>query len=310
MYIFFGVFLLLIILFAVLNHCRAKSIRKKICCLPDCEKVQQLNQLIAPFGFCYDPCQDIFTSRLDAWQRDFGYCALYDQAAPFAQMVIDCEPIYFDYQGRTWLIELWKGQYGINTGAEVGVYHADSLISPDEYATTLFHAVSDSEMLELSMELFSGNRRLFHLCRRHWWLTGFLLGCFSQPWNLTLKASIQFPDFEMMNAFWKALSQRGCPVEDFSFHGLSVTTLLKEPCAKQPCARFPLSCRFSQWKNKCFCRLFQWITRPFVCTTDRILYLYYFLPFAFRRSVQACCKPRRYKVRRHKLHRKARGHLL
>ena len=112
MYIFFTAFLLIIIFFAILNHCRAKSIRKKICCLSTCEKIQQLNDLIAPFGFCYSPCQDIFTSRVDAWQREFGYCALYDQAAPFAQMVIDCEPVYFDYEGRTWLIELWNQHRG------------------------------------------------------------------------------------------------------------------------------------------------------------------------------------------------------
>ena len=303
MYIFFTAFLLIIIFFAILNHCRAKSIRKKICCLSTCEKIQQLNDLMAPFGFYYSPCQDIFTSCIDAWQREFGYCALYDQAAPFAQMVIDCEPVYFDYEGRTWLIELWKGQYGINTGAEIGIYHADSLISPKEYATTLFHAVSDREMLEMTMELWQGKRRLFHYCHRHWWLTGFRLGGFSQPYDLTLKASLQFPDFEMMNAFREALAKSCCPVDDFSFSGLSVTVIFQEPCSRQPCQRFPLSCRFSQWKNRLFCRLFLWITRPFTCTADRILYLYYFLPFAFSRTAQVS-KPHRYKTRRHKRHRK------
>ena len=42
--------------------------------------------------------------------------------APRFQMVFDALPVYFDYQKKTWLIEFWKGQYGINTGAEIGIY--------------------------------------------------------------------------------------------------------------------------------------------------------------------------------------------
>ena len=63
---------------------------------------------------------------------------------PRFQMVFDALPIYFDYRGRTWLIELWKGQYGINTGAELGIYHADKILSESEYKTALFTAAEDN----------------------------------------------------------------------------------------------------------------------------------------------------------------------
>ena len=39
-------------------------------------------------------------------------------------MIIDCEPVRFYYGGKKWLIELWKGQYGMTTGCEIGVYTA------------------------------------------------------------------------------------------------------------------------------------------------------------------------------------------
>lgn len=88
---------------------------EKVLALTPGERVRLLNELAEPFGFAYLPSEDIFTSRLDAWQRDKGYEAKYDTMAVGAGMVIDAFPVYFNYEGRTWLVEFWKGQYGINT---------------------------------------------------------------------------------------------------------------------------------------------------------------------------------------------------
>ena len=117
------------------------------------EKGYRLNCLLAPFGFEYQISQDIFVTRLDAWQRDYGYRSLYDRASPLLGMAFDCEPVYFDYQGKTWLLEFWKGQYGINTGAEIGIYRADTLLSPAQRPYTLFHTVPDEELPVFELEL-------------------------------------------------------------------------------------------------------------------------------------------------------------
>ena len=67
--------------------------------------------------------QDIIFSRMNAWQRDFGYAYVYDFVAPATiNAIIDCEPFFFRYNNKDWMIELWKGQYGFETGAEIGVY--------------------------------------------------------------------------------------------------------------------------------------------------------------------------------------------
>ena len=109
-----------LLILAVVHRVRAK---KKVLALTPGERVRLLNELAEPFGFAYLPAEDIFTSRLDAWQRDKGYEAKYDTMAVGAGMVIDAFPVYFNYEGRTWLVEFWKGQYGINTGGAVSYTH-------------------------------------------------------------------------------------------------------------------------------------------------------------------------------------------
>lgn len=93
------------------------------------EDIKSLNEFIEPYGYAYDSHQDIFYTKIDAWQREMGYSRLYDEAAAPSSMIIDCEPIYFEYDNKRWLIEFWKGQYGMTTGFEIGVYHTVCEIS-------------------------------------------------------------------------------------------------------------------------------------------------------------------------------------
>lgn len=50
----------------------------------------ELSEAIEFSGFTYDPEQDIFFSNMDAWQREFGYCRLYDEAAAPFGMIVEC----------------------------------------------------------------------------------------------------------------------------------------------------------------------------------------------------------------------------
>lgn len=297
MYLLFGIFFLICILFFIWNYRRKKCIIRKLCCMEHCEKVCILNELLCPFGFSYDPQQDIITSTTDAWQREFGYSTLFDRSAPHFHMVFDCEPIYFDYAGRTWRIEFWKGQYGINTGGEIGIYYADSVLKPERLDTALFHSVPDSQMLDISMELFYKGKSLFCIRRTHWWLTGFHAGFFSQPGDLTMKAAITFPHPQMLQAFTESLMHTGYGECAVFICGSTVSFIFAVPHTWQ--CRPPLRCRLSQWENRFFCRLYQRMTSPFDCTLDKLLYLYYFLPAAFRCMLHFR-KSRKQKCRRKK----------
>ena len=141
-WIFLALFLILLI-WAIWRREMCKS---KIRHMGREEKQKLLSDLTAPFGFLYEPGQDIFVSRRNAWQRKEGYEALFDNLAPNFNMIMDVFPVYFDYRDKTWLIEFWKGQYGINTGAEVGVYHANRLIPKNQRKWVHYNAVSDEEM--------------------------------------------------------------------------------------------------------------------------------------------------------------------
>ena len=153
MYILFSIFIIILLFFFVINHSRKKCIIRKICCMTLEEKCNLLNAIIEPMGFSYLADQDIFTSTRDAWQRKMGYQSLYNRGAVHFNMVFDYLPVYFDYNDKTWMIQLWKGQYGVNTGGEIGVYYADHIVSQEQLDTTLFQAVDDSDILKMSMYL-------------------------------------------------------------------------------------------------------------------------------------------------------------
>lgn len=303
MYILFGFFIAVCILFFIINFWRRKRIICKIRCMDFCEKLCLLNNLAEPFGFSYLPVQDVITTETDAWQKNFGYRYLYDQSASRFNMVFDCEPFYFDYNGRTWLIEFWKGQYGINVGGEVGIYYSDTIVPPEEYRQTLFHGVSDDDMLFISMTMTYNGSPLFFVCRDHWWLTGFCTGIFCNPEDLEMDVSITFPCRNMLERFVESLLNAGYEQNEICICGLTVSLSFSVPHAQQPRFSHRLWTHISQFQNRIFCKLYNAVSRPFTRTMDRILYLYFFLPFSVRRLF-LFRKNRRQKFNRKQLSRK------
>lgn len=285
MYYALLILLLLVLFCSIFCIVRRKKIICRVRCMDNCEKCSLLKELAKPFGYMFHCC-GFFSSTIDAWQKTAGYTWLYDYMAPRFNMVFDALPVYFDYQGKTWLIEFWKGQYGINTGAEIGIYHADRILSEHEYKTALFTAANEHEMLPCTLRFSKKHEELVQLSQRHWWLTAFLTGCFSKPSELCLESIICFPNAEMCDAFCKGLCQTGYDMEDVCINGCSISFVFHNAIQE----RFGLLTRFhrhlSQCLNRMYCKLFVWVTRPFTCTQDRILYLYYFLPTIFRKILR------------------------
>lgn len=281
------IFLLLSALICMLLcRLRRKKIIRRILCMNKCQKCSLLEELSEPFGYVFHCCCGFFSSTIDAWQKAAGYTWFYDYMAPRFQMVFDALPVYFDYRDKTWLIEFWKGQYGINTGAEIGIYHADRLLSEAEYQTALFHAVDEHEMLTCSLQLQETDGQYVQLSEKHWWLTAFVPGIFSRPADLCLKASLHFPSGKMLEAFRCGLCKAGYPAEDITVQGLCLSFSFLRPLPEDYGLLTRFHRRLSQCLNRVYCRLFIWVTKPFVCVEDRILFLYYYLPFAFRRLMR------------------------
>ena len=185
---------------------KALTAVEKGTCNGEWEPESELAHAVYTAGFTYLPDEDIICSTMNNAQRMGGYCKGYDEAAIAINSVIDCEPIYFCYDGYEWMIELWKGQYGIETGGEIGVYYREQdkplSIAEKTVMGKLYSCVPDERMLELGFKLCKEGQLLFTRgWERHWWLTGFHWGILSEPEQLTMTVGIRFPAREMQQAF-------------------------------------------------------------------------------------------------------------
>lgn len=232
---------------------------------------EELEKLIEIAGYSYDSLQDIFYSTLDPWQRKVGYCRLYDEAAAPMGMIIDCEPIYFDYNDKKWMIGLWKGQYDLVTGAEIGVYiGALDLKIPGVFIGTFYSCASDTDLLQMSYTLTKNGKTLFTRQGKHWWLTGFKLGEFSEPSELVMDINITLKDVLMRDAFVVGLKNAGYADEDLIIYCNTVSFRFDIPHTPQPVTRRPSTDRLIQKKNKLLCDKYQEMTKAFDNLQDKL----------------------------------------
>lgn len=164
-------------------------------------------------GFAYSSKKDIFYSTKNAWQKNFGYTHAYDVLAPIFRMIIDTEPIKFYYNNKNWLITFWKGQYGIVTGAEVGIYCTKQ---QNVNKKTVYLPANDNEMLNMYLILYKNGEVITKVSARHWWLAIFKLGMFSWPKELSMDINITFLDHEMLEAFLNSFKKLGYSSKDFT----------------------------------------------------------------------------------------------
>jgi hypothetical protein len=277
------ILILVIIMVLAILYIRKRSQRSRQRPLEITDKALQLKTLnteLQPFGFSYNLRQDMFYSLKDCWQREFGYCNLYDEAAPALGMIMDCEPVEFNYNGKRWLIEFWKGQYGMTTGAEIGIYNTieTELHVPDFFDGSLYHSAADSERLYMSYTLLKNNEVVFSRSDLHWWLTGFKLGEFSEPADLKMEIRLTFPTRSMCNAFLEALFQSGYTYSDVMVRYHTVFFTFDKPHAKQPLSRSALIDYMVQKNNSLYCRTYQHATKNYDDTLDKLEYLRIYSP--------------------------------
>ncbi len=138
----------------------------------------------------------IVYATVNSWMRNFGFDLLYDifcYTTPFFNYIT--RRFKFNYDEKEWLIQVWKGNYLITNGAEVGIYNRE------KGAKGTYYNCCDSEM-NMSMSLSVGEKLIFEKSDCHWWLNGFKLGKeLCSPNDMTLDFSIVFPNTEMAQAF-------------------------------------------------------------------------------------------------------------
>lgn len=257
-----------------------KSVIQRVKKRTDEEKLKDINEILSKYGFLFDASQDIVYSSMYAPQRKFGYCRLYDELAPSLNMKMDCEPIYFQYDNRRWLIEFWKGQYGMTTGAEVGVYVTDKedVNIPGIFSGPFYESISDNELLEMQYTLKKDGKEIMQRKGKHWWLTGFDVGTFSWPEQLSLDIQITFPNIDMEKAFIEGLYHAGYGSNDIIVRDRTVQVSFTRPKTKQPQKYNEIYLVFIQKMNRFYCNLFNLVTRDFTRTIDKIDFLRMYIP--------------------------------
>lgn len=280
-YVILSFIFLIGFIFVILYFIKKKRIIYKVKHMSEKEKLCVVNKMLEPFGFSFDIKEDIVISRNDAWQRDMGYSDIYDLKAPLFNIVMDAEPIYFKYDKKDYRIEFWKGQYGITTGAEVGIYVRD------KNKKFMYHSINDSEILPIRFELYK-KCFLFSRCGCTWWLTGFSVGEFSRPKDLLLKVSILFPNQSMQVAFVEGLLNAGYTSKQIKVYGYSVCFSICSPKNRQ------LNTRHKLWKclvqiiNYINCKIYGYFTRPFNRTLDKLAYIRFMFPYLYLFIIKLC----------------------
>lgn len=260
---------------------RKKAFREEIQNRKYIEKVKQINQLLKPYGYFYNTVWDCLSTRVDAWQKEFGYCSLYDEMAPYFNIIFDCEPIYFEYNHKLWLIEFWKGQYGIAAGAEIGIYCRNKLPLDSIYEKTVYTAVSGRESLPVGMTIWHKDTILFEQKKRHWWLASFMVGEFAEPQDLRGEIEITFPTQEMCMAFLKGIQQAGYEGKQIYIKGYTVFVTFDIPYTKQPKEKKKSVVKHKQKSNYKNCKMYNYITKDYDNTLDKILFLTMEYPLLF-----------------------------
>ncbi len=265
--------ILIVVLLAILGAFLGRvALSKKQAPPKEIDDKDEWRELASAAGYLYDEKQDIFYTKLDAWQRDMGYCRLYDEACAPLNLIVDSEPIYFEYGNKRWLIQFWKGQYGMALGCEIGVYNTEGpdIDIPGLFNGTFFHTVRDEEMLQMTVRLEKQGRKLFSRHGRHWWHTGFIVGEFGEPWELVMHTDITFPNNQMRDAFIGGLKRRGYKDNEIKVKGNRVLLKFDQPYSEQPISRVKMTDGIIQSKNKLLCNKYVDLTSDYDTFPEKI----------------------------------------
>lgn len=159
-------------------------------------------------GYLFNSAGDFFFTADDPWQRNYGYNEAFDVAAPFVSIYMDTMRAKFRYDNRDWMIQFWKGQYGLAfIGSEIGVY-----TKPLDRTVEHYDAASDDDALYMACTCYRDGEIIFSReYGKYWWCTGFIPGQldnFSDRSELAVKCRITMKDSNMLLAFCNALKAK------------------------------------------------------------------------------------------------------
>ena len=171
-------------------------------------------------GYQYSYKDDYYyTNDKNCWQKYFGFSKFYDLVSPYILLEYDYVRVYFTYGGKDWMIQFWKGQYGlVFYGCEVGVY-TKRHSSKEPGVFTLYNCAKEGDWLNMEQSLYHDSTGLGTYRRefsrdwgKYWWCTGFKRGHLrvEEPAReLRSVGTIEMKDAEMTRLFTEGLKECG-----------------------------------------------------------------------------------------------------
>lgn len=172
-------------------------------------------------GFILDPYQFTIINQKPVFQWALGFNDLYD-IFPFVMNVYaDSVVNEFNYEGKDWRIQLWKGGYGVflATGGEIGIYNKSEEQELEHYACP----ASQSDWMYLKYTIYNRGKALFTRPSPYlsgdegpyWWCPGYkvLSICtdfLSSPRkNVIMDGTIEFKSNKMAQLFLESMKKKG-----------------------------------------------------------------------------------------------------
>ena len=163
---------------------------------------------VLSFQYDYDN-NCYYANDKKSWQKDFGFARIYDYCAPYVGMEYDYIRVFFNYENRDFMLQLWKGLYVGMPGCEIGLYdREEDGLKRD--MMTLYYAAEEEYWPIVDMSLYhqveEGSDEYEFMFKRptakYWWCTGFVEGELRQMEpadELRMVATLTMKDEQMTN---------------------------------------------------------------------------------------------------------------
>lgn len=156
--------------------------------------------------------------------RKFGFNGAYDWGSKAVNFYLSTIRIYFTYDDKDWLVELFKGEYAnAAVGCEVGFYYRNhnqnalDALGPDDL---IYKRIEDEDAMPVSMKLWQHEMssdeipklKIDYGKRNCWWAADFETGTLedhADQTSLVMIATIDFPTKKMVDLITDQLEKKG-----------------------------------------------------------------------------------------------------
>jgi len=172
-------------------------------------------------GFIMDPYQFTVINQKPVFQFFLGFNNLYDMFPWVVNVWTDTIKCEFNYGGKDWRIQLWKGGYGLflATGGEIGIYTKAEGSALNHYNAS----TSRDDWLNLTFSIYNKGQLLFtrpspNLTQDvgpYWWASGYRILSICTDFlasprkNVVMDTTIELKSADMAKAFIAALREKG-----------------------------------------------------------------------------------------------------